>query len=197
MCGGPPAGAGVASAGIAVASVGTGVALSRAFQVASLALVSYAVLGGLVVPPAPFFPASMLNTDMVLNVLGVPVQVLRSVVGLVLVVSIVRGLEVFRMEVDRRMEEMEQAQILMVERERIGRELHDGAIQTVYTAGLITESVQKNSPTRIHWAFDWTASSPRSVMQFMIFAILSAIWSPIQLTPTLPRSCANWPPTHM
>jgi signal transduction histidine kinase len=40
-------------------------------------------------------------------------------------------------------EEMEQAQILMVERERISRELHDGAIQTVYTAGLITESVRK------------------------------------------------------
>jgi signal transduction histidine kinase len=120
--------------------------LSRAFQVASLALVSYAVLGGLVVPPAPFFPASMLNTDTVLNVLGVPVQVLRSVVGLVLVVSIARGLEVFRMEADRRMEEMEQTQILMVERERISRELHDGAIQTVYTAGLIAESVRKRLP---------------------------------------------------
>jgi signal transduction histidine kinase len=120
--------------------------LSRAFQVASLALVSYAVLGGLVVPPAPFFPASIINTDTVLNVLGVPVQVLRSVVGLVLVVSIVRGLEVFRIEVDRRLEEMEQAHTLMSERERISRELHDGAIQTVYTAGLIAESVRKKLP---------------------------------------------------
>jgi signal transduction histidine kinase len=44
------------------------------------------------------------------------------------------------------MEEMEQTQILMVERERISRELHDGAIQTVYTAGLITESVRKKLP---------------------------------------------------
>jgi signal transduction histidine kinase len=116
---------------------------SRAFQVASLALVSYAVLGGLVVPPAPFFPANVLNTDTVLRVFGLPVQVLRSVAGLVLAVSIVRGLEVFRLEMDRRMEEMEQAQILMSERERISRELHDGAIQTVYTAGLIAESARK------------------------------------------------------
>jgi signal transduction histidine kinase len=116
---------------------------SRAFQVASLALVAYAVLGGLVVSPVAFFPASMLNTDTVLNVLGVPVQVLRSMVGLVLAVSIVRGLEVFRVEVDRRVEQMEQAQILTAERERISRELHDGAIQTVYTAGLITESVRQ------------------------------------------------------
>jgi signal transduction histidine kinase len=116
---------------------------SRAFRIASLALVSYAVLGGLVVPPASFFPASVLNTDTVLRVFGLPVQVLRSVAGLVLAVSIVRGLEVFRLEMDRRMEEMEQAQILMAERERISRELHDGAIQTVYTAGLIAESTRK------------------------------------------------------
>ena len=122
--------------------------LSRAFQVASLALASYAVLGGLVVPPAAFFPANVLNTDMVLNVFGLPVQVLRSVVGLVLVVSIVRGLEVFQIEVDRRLEEMEQARALMTERERISRELHDGAIQTVYTAGLIAESVRKKLPDK-------------------------------------------------
>jgi len=47
---------------------------------------------------------------------------------------------------DRRMDEMEQTQILMVERERISRELHDGAIQTIYTAGLIAESVRRRFP---------------------------------------------------
>ena len=47
------------------------------------------------------------------------------------------------MEADRRIEEMEQAQILTAERERISREIHDGTIQTIYTAGLITESVRK------------------------------------------------------
>ena len=38
---------------------------------------------------------------------------------------------------------MELAQILTAERQRISRELHDGAIQTVYSAGLIAESVRK------------------------------------------------------
>ncbi|MEW5958640.1 MAG: sensor histidine kinase [Chloroflexota bacterium] len=116
--------------------------IARTFRVASLALVAYAILGGLLVPPASFFPANIINADTVVYLLGMPPQVLRSLAGLVLVVSVVRGLEIFEVEVDRRLEEMEQAQILLAERERVSRELHDGAIQTVYTAGLMAESIR-------------------------------------------------------
>jgi signal transduction histidine kinase len=117
--------------------------ITRTFQIASLALVSYAIFAGLFVPPAAFFPANVLNAETVVNLVGMPPQVLRSLAGLVLVISIVRGLEIFEVEVDRRLEEMEQTQILRAERERVSRELHDGAIQTVYTAGLMAESVRK------------------------------------------------------
>ncbi|MCG3208799.1 MAG: hypothetical protein FOGNACKC_02411 [Anaerolineae bacterium] len=117
--------------------------IGRIFSVASLALVSYAIFAGLLVRPASFFPANVLNSDTVINWVGLPPEVLRSLVGLVLVVSIVRGLQIFEVEVDRRLERMEQAQILQAERERVSRELHDGAIQTVYTAGLIAESIRK------------------------------------------------------
>jgi signal transduction histidine kinase len=117
--------------------------IARTFRIAGLALASYAVFGGLFVPPAPFFPANVINTQAVMVLSGMPPQVLRSLAGLVLAVSVVRGLEIFEMEVDRRIEEMEQRQILLTERERISRELHDGAIQTVYTAGLMAESVRK------------------------------------------------------
>jgi signal transduction histidine kinase len=115
----------------------------RMFQVAGLALALYAIFGGVFGPSAPFFPANVLNADTVVRLLGMPPEVLRSLAGLVLVVSIVRGLEIFEMEVDRRIEAMEQAQILQAERERVSRELHDGAIQTVYTAGLMAESIRK------------------------------------------------------
>lgn len=115
--------------------------IAGTFRTASIALVLYAIFAGLIVPPAPFFPANIINSAVVLDALGVPVQVWRSLVGLLLLVSIVRGLEIFNVEVDQRIEEIERRQILMTERERIGRELHDGAIQTVYTAGLLAESV--------------------------------------------------------
>ncbi len=117
--------------------------IARTFQVSSLALASYAIFGGLLGPPASFFPANVINGETVIDLLGMPPEVLRSLAGLVLVVSVVRGLEIFEVEIDRRIEEMEQAQILLAERERVSRELHDGAIQTVYTAGLIAESIRK------------------------------------------------------
>ena len=39
-------------------------------------------------------------------------------------------------------EAIEEQQLLSDERERIGRELHDGAVQKVYTAGLLLQSRQ-------------------------------------------------------
>jgi signal transduction histidine kinase len=111
-------------------------------RAAGLGLGAYAILGGLVVPPGSFFPANWINTQRLLNVLGLPVEALRSVVGLFLAVAIIRALEVFEVEVDRVIEQMEAERSRTTEREQIGRELHDGAIQTVFTAGLLVESAR-------------------------------------------------------
>lgn len=46
---------------------------------AAAALVVYALLGGLVVPAAPFWPASSLNVETFLTATGVPVMILRAV----------------------------------------------------------------------------------------------------------------------
>ena len=115
-------------------------------QIAGIGLVAYAVLGGLVVPPGDFFPANWLNTERFLAWSGIPVQVFRSLVGLILAITIIRGLEVFQVEVDRSIENMEEEQNLNSERERIGRELHDGSIQSVYTAGLLIDAARRRLP---------------------------------------------------
>jgi len=52
---------------------------------------------------------------------------------------IVRSLDIFEIETDRLIADMEQERILAVDRERIGRELHDGVIQNIYSAGLVLE----------------------------------------------------------
>jgi len=115
-------------------------------QVAGLALAAYAILGGLIVPPGDFFPANWLNTESFLNWVGIPVQVFRSIVGLILAIAVIRGLGIFQVEVDRRIEKIEAERNLSSERERIGRELHDGSIQSVYTAGLLVESARRRLP---------------------------------------------------
>lgn len=112
-------------------------------RVAGLALIAYAFLAGLVVPYGDFFPANWLNQSLLVRWIGVPVPVFRSLTGLVMAVTIIRAMEVFNLEIDRLIEQMELEQGLAAERERIGRELHDGAMQRVYTAGLIIESARR------------------------------------------------------
>ncbi len=115
----------------------------RTLRVAGFAFAAYAILGGLLVPFADFFPANWLNQSLLVRWVGVPVMVFRSLTGLIILITITRAMEVFDLEIDQLIEEMRVAQRLAVERDRIGRELHDGAIQMAYTAGLIIESARR------------------------------------------------------
>jgi signal transduction histidine kinase len=106
---------------------------------ASLSLVALAVLNGLIVPNAPFFPANVLNYSLLERTIGVPIQAFRSIFGLLLAYSVIQALEIFRIETAQALEEAERARVLIADRERIGRELHDGTIQSIYAAGLMLE----------------------------------------------------------
>jgi signal transduction histidine kinase len=112
-------------------------------RAAGLTLAVFAVLGGLIPPPLPFFPANLVNTAPFEQFFGVPPLVFLTVVGLALVVMVMRAMEVFQVEMERRIENMEQQQILAAERGRIGRELHDRTIQSAYTVGLLIDSARK------------------------------------------------------
>ena len=103
---------------------------------AALAFLLFALVGGLVMPAAPVFPANLLNYDLWASTIQIPALVFRSICGLAMAFFLTRSLEVFQVEIDRRMAQMERAQILTNDRERIGRELHDGIVQNIYAAGL-------------------------------------------------------------
>ena len=113
-------------------------------QAAAVALFFYAIFSGLIVPPAPFFPANLVNTTTFSQIFVVPVLLFRSLSGLLLAIAMIRGMEIFELETDQIIEQMEQNQVIASERERIGRDLHDGALQRVYAAGLQAQAVRKH-----------------------------------------------------
>jgi len=116
----------------------------KMLRFAGMMLAFYALFGGLIPPPVPFFPGNIINTMNFEQAFFVPVPVFRSLIGLGLVIAIIRALEVFDVETARMIESIEQQQILLAERSRIARDIHDGAIQKVYTAGLLIESARKH-----------------------------------------------------
>jgi signal transduction histidine kinase len=108
---------------------------------AAIAFLAYALFGGIIVPTSPIFPANAVNYTLLQQTIQIPPPVFRSVCGLAMAIFVVRSLEVFQVEADRRIAEMEQTQLLAADRERIGRELHDGIVQNIYAAGLGLEEV--------------------------------------------------------
>ena len=115
----------------------------RALQLSGIAMALYALAAGLIVPPVPFFPGNWLNTDTFTRYLLVPPQLIRELIGLAMAGTTIRFLEIFDVETTRQIEAMQKQQMLADERERIARELHDGTIQKVYTAGLLVSSAEK------------------------------------------------------
>jgi signal transduction histidine kinase len=112
-------------------------------RIAGISLAIYAVLGGLIPPPVNFFPGNILNTQSFEQMIGIPPIILRTLISIMIAITIIRSLEIFTLETQRKIEELEQQQIINAEHERLARELHDGAIQKVYTAGLLVESASR------------------------------------------------------
>ncbi len=115
----------------------------NALQISGITMAIYALAAGLIVPPAPYFPAGWLNTVTFEQYLLIPPQLIRAFIGLAMALTTIRFLDIFDVETRRQIESMEQERILSGERERLARELHDGTIQKVYTAALLVRSAEK------------------------------------------------------
>jgi signal transduction histidine kinase len=124
--------------------------IARFLRGAAYTFAGYAVAGGLVTPLGPFPPATLINYDALIAAIGIPIPVFRSILGLAMAYTVTRSLEVFQAETDQRIEAIERQRLLAEDRERIGRELHDGIIQSIFAAGLRLESalpLVKDSPS--------------------------------------------------
>jgi signal transduction histidine kinase len=94
----------------------------------------FGVLNILLVPVSPL-PAALLAHE-------VWPSWIWTVVGAGLVLGLIGSLTTIQREIETWVEGVERLQALAKDRERIGRELHDGIIQSIYAAGLLLESIQ-------------------------------------------------------
>jgi signal transduction histidine kinase len=113
--------------------------IARYILGAAISLGVFGLVGSLLAVAGPFYPGEWLAYPMVLYTIGVFVPILRALDGLAMALFTSRALNVFEAEAERTMTEIEQRNLLLADRERIGRELHDGIIQSLYAAGLRLE----------------------------------------------------------
>lgn len=115
-------------------------AVAKNFRYAAVVFAVYAIVAGWVVPKAEFFPASVINVESFFNTFHIPIQVLRAACGIAMAYYVIRTLEVFDLENKKNLEEAFRMNLLFQERNRIGRDLHDGIIQQIFVVGLQLEN---------------------------------------------------------
>lgn len=107
----------------------------------AVAIIAYGVVA-LPIVGGPFWdPPDVLSDGERLTSAAIQLSVLRAIVGLALCVFAIRLLEIFNVEAKSQLEAVDRARAVAEERERFGRDLHDGTIQSLYAAGLHLESV--------------------------------------------------------
>lgn len=117
--------------------------IRRPLQLGEIAMGTLGLLH-IVLPSVALFPSLRGNAWVFAPV---ATEVLWAVAGIVLTVGINRALNTAQFEIEQWLEGIERLQALAVDRERIGRDLHDGIIQSIYAAGLLLESVQPIIPS--------------------------------------------------
>ncbi len=81
------------------------IGVRRYFVIAAVLLGIYGILGGIIVPKADFFPASIINTAKFLNLFGVPVQTFRSLCAIGLAWTTWNILDIFKWESIQKLKE--------------------------------------------------------------------------------------------
>lgn len=100
----------------------------------------YGATSIILIPSTSFGFASVINREAFLRWTGLPVDVLAGTAGLLMAIFAVRILEIFDIELGRRLASARRMKVLLDERDRIARELHDGIIQSLYAIGLSLEA---------------------------------------------------------
>ncbi len=106
-------------------------------------MVIFGLLNLVLVPQAPFFPASVVNQTW----LPFSSSWVWAIIGVSITLGLTLALVTVQSEIESWVESTERIQALTLDRERISRDLHDSTIQSIYAAGLLLEGVKQIIPS--------------------------------------------------
>jgi len=75
------------------------------FKISGLTFIFYAFFAGIIVPPVALFTSSIINTTWFLNTFHLPVQIFRSLCAIVIAISSIKTLEIFKHEANEKLNE--------------------------------------------------------------------------------------------
>ncbi|MFT9487068.1 MAG: sensor histidine kinase [Tepidibacillus sp.] len=114
----------------------------KVLNLSSYSLIFYGVAAGIIVPNGPVFMATFINSNLFFTKVGLPIELLRAISGLLMAIFILKIIQVFDMEYIQRIQESEKTKAIFDERNRIAQDLHDGIIQSMYATNLQLEVVK-------------------------------------------------------
>ncbi len=106
--------------------------------------VAYGIVDGLIVREMDFFPANVINNEAFKILFGFPIQVIKIAVGIVITVLLIKVIETFSWEQKEKIKALERRKIADEERRKLGIEIHDSIIQSIYAANLKIDFLSQN-----------------------------------------------------
>lgn len=102
-------------------------------------LLSYGIVDGIFVRKMEFFPANYINHQVFYEITGIPIQVVKIILGILIAFFIVQISIIFEKEKKSLIDQMIEYKAVEAARKELNREIHDRIIQKMFGASLKIE----------------------------------------------------------
>lgn len=119
--------------------------IAKRYKSLSYIFLIYSILDGLIVTEMNFFPANIINNKVFLERFGFPVQILKVLVGIIIIFLLMKVIDTFGWQQREKLNRLQKQRVSYEERRKLGLEIHDSIIQSLYAAGLKVEFLIKSN----------------------------------------------------